>query len=180
MKKFTKIKTKRTHKFGKWYKVDVDEVITPSGTKGEYNVIKHDPFPIIIPIDEEGYIYFAKFHRYTTDFISIELPAGHSEGEKIIDAAKKELREETGLEAKIWKELSEIHVANGLADIKCVIFIAKKIKVVGKPIEMEDESIDKVLKYKFKEVKQLIANGEIKDESTIAAIAKADYLNELI
>jgi hypothetical protein len=42
MKKFTKIKTKRTHKFGKWYKVDVDEVITPSGTKGEYNVIKHN------------------------------------------------------------------------------------------------------------------------------------------
>ena len=179
MKKFKKVKTKKTYKFGKWYKVDVDEVITPLGTIGEYNVVKHDDFPIIVPVDESGNIYFAKFHRYTTDFVSIELPAGHSDGEEILDAAKRELREETGLEASSWKEIGDIHIANGIASIKAIVFIAKDLKVIGSPIEMEDESIDSVLKFKLSQVKDLIATGKIKDDITISAIAKAEYSGEL-
>lgn len=179
MKKFIKVKTKKIYNFGKWYRVEVDEVITPSGKIGEYNVVKHDNFPIIIPVDEHGKIYFAKLHRYTTDFVSIELPAGHSDGEKIIDAAKRELREETGLEANNWKEIGDIQVANGIASIKAVVFIAKELKRVGSPIEMDDESIDSVLNLSLEEVKKYIASGKIKDDITISAIAKAEYSGEL-
>jgi len=179
MKKFIKVKTKKTYEFGKWYRVDVDEVITPSGNIGEYNVVKHDDFPIIIPIDENGDIYFTKFHRYTTDFVSIELPAGHSDGEKIIEAAKRELREETGLEANFWKKIGDMHIANGIASITAVVFIAKDLKKVGKPIDMENESIDSVLKLNLNQVKNYIATGKIKDDITISAIAKAEYSGEL-
>lgn len=179
MKKFKKVKTKKTYQFGKWYRVDVDEVVTPSGAVGEYNIVKQADFPVIIPIDEKGNIYFTKFHRYTTDFVSIELPAGHSDGDEILDAAKRELREETGLEASSWKKIGDIHIANGIAAITAIIFVAKNIKKVGSPIEMEDESIDSILKLNLNQAKNFIATGKIKDDITISAIAKAEYSGEL-
>ncbi len=175
MKKFKKIRTKKSNKYGHWYRVDVDEVIMPSGKKGEYNVVRVSMFSTIIPIDKEGNVYFIKQHRYTIDQISIELPTGHGDGQKPLDAAKRELFEETGITSTDWTELGVIYEANGIGEIPGAVFVAKNVKKTSEPKEMDDEYIVDVLKMSVEEVKRMIKENKITDSVTISAFAKADY-----
>lgn len=175
MKKFKKVRTKKTHHFGSWYKVDIDEVVLPSGKIGEYNVVRLPKFPIIIPIDNNGNIYLVKQHRYTINQISIELPKGHADDQDLIDAAKRELLEETGFVANNWVELGVIYDGNGIGELPGTIFVAKDLKKKDTPKEMDNESISEVLKCSIKQVRQMITAGEITDTSTISSFAKADY-----
>lgn len=175
MKKFVKISTKKTYKFGHWYRVDVDKVILPSGKEGEYNVIRMPVFPVVVPLDENGNIYFVKQHRYTINRVSIELPMGHSDGQEIIDAAQRELLEETGLIAKKWNQLGKVYSANGIGEISGQVFVAENIVKVNEPEEMDEESISEVLRLGVSDVRSMIKEGIITDSLTISAFTLADY-----
>ena len=175
MKKFKKVRTKQTHQYGNWYSVDVDEVIMPSGEKGEYNVVRVPIFSIIITIDKDMNIYLVKQHRYTIDQISIELPMGHGNNQKPLDAAKRELREETGMISNDWIELGVIYNANGIGEVSGAVFIAKNVKKIDEPTETNNEFIIDVIKMSVKKIKQMIKDGKITDSITISSFAKADY-----
>lgn len=173
MKKWKKVKTKKIYKFGKYYRVEVDQVITPGGADGEYSVVKSNPHSIIIPIDNEGMIYFVKQHRYTTDQITIELPMGSTDGEDPLIAAKRELEEEMGLISDDWGDIGRIYVANGIADKIGYIFVARDVRFIENPIiDPLDKDLIEIVKYALGDVKKMIIDGIIDDADTISAIAK--------
>lgn len=180
MKKWKKVRTKSTHQFGKYYSVDVDQVITPGGKEGEYSVIRMKPFSIIVPIDKDGMVYFVKQHRYTTDQITIELPMGSTDGEDPLVAAKRELEEETGLVSDDWASLGEIHSAIGIAGIVGFVYLAKKVRTIDNPrVDPQDKDLIEVVKYPAKDVKKMIADGVINDSAAISALTKAIFSNNL-
>src|SRR5438067_11246803 len=85
-----------------WIRVREDEVIHPDGQPGIYGVVHYKNLAIgILAIDDEGYIYLVGQYRYPMDRYSWEIPEGGCpEGEEPLTAARRELQEETGLNAR--------------------------------------------------------------------------------
>lgn len=175
MKKWKKISNIEVYDCNGFYRVEKDQIITPSGKNGQYSVVKSDGFSVIIPIDKKGYVYMVKQHRYTIDEISLEFPSGGIEkGETPLMSAKRELEEETSLVAKKWFRKDYFYEANGLANIKGWVFLACDVEKTEFPQkDILDEELIELEKYSVQEIKEMISSGQINDSATICAFSIA-------
>lgn len=108
-----------------WISVREDEVIRPDGDAGIYGVVHYKNTAVgILPI-EDGHVYLVGQYRYPLESYSWEIPEGGCpEGEEPLEAARRELREETGLRAGSWEKLGEADLSNSVADERAVWFLA--------------------------------------------------------
>jgi 8-oxo-dGTP pyrophosphatase MutT (NUDIX family) len=84
----------------------------------------------IVPIDSEGFTYLVGQYRYTLNKYSWEVPEGGcsiESGESTLEAAKRELLEETGLVASEWTKLGEVYLSNSVSDEKAVMYLAQNL-----------------------------------------------------
>lgn len=166
-----KLSSKIVHQ-NPWFYVRKDAVIRPSGKRGEYNVVVTPKSVFIVAINEKKEVYLVGMFRYTTGMYSLEIPAGSSDGERPLLAAKRELKEEAGLTAKSWKLIGTFQVANGLLSEMGYVYLAQKLTEVPEN-EQSEEGIEEVLRVPFEKVLQMIADGKINDGQTITAVALA-------
>jgi 8-oxo-dGTP pyrophosphatase MutT (NUDIX family) len=153
----------------KWFKVQKDEVTRPDGNRGEYSFVINEPVVFIVPKDLDGNIYLVGQHRYPINEYSLEVPKGRTDGEPPLKAAKRELKEETGLTAKKWEKLGELYSANGLLREKAEVFLATELTQTGEN-EQEEEGIDQLIKLPLEKVLEMIQAGEIKDGQTLSSL----------
>ena len=159
-----------------WITVREDEVVHPDGRQGIYGVVESKPSIGIVAVTNENKIIFIELVRYTNQIPSIEIPAGGSDGEDIILAAKRELKEETGYTANKLKVIGKYYPMNGIFSEICYTIIATGLnKLLDN--EQREEGITKVYELSFGEVLEKINNGEITDGQTIASLMQAfNYL----
>ena len=93
-----------------WIKVEHHDVVNPAGNPGIYGTVHYKNIAVaILPIDHEGYTYIVGQYRYVLNSYSWEIPEGGCpEGEDPLNAAKRELQEETGLLAITWTPILEM------------------------------------------------------------------------
>ncbi len=156
----------------RWYHVRCDKVIQPNGEQGEYNVVVREPAVFIVALTENQEVVLINLYRYPTSTWSLEVPAGGSEGEGLLEAAQRELREETGFIAKSWKNIGEYQVFNGLTDELGYVFLAQDLRQTGDNNQHE-EGINAMQMVPLKEALHMIADGRIKDAQTIVALSYA-------
>jgi 8-oxo-dGTP pyrophosphatase MutT (NUDIX family) len=168
---WTKLSSKIVHQ-NPYYLVREDDVIKPDGSKGKYNVVVTKGAVFIAAVDHENNVYLERLHRYTNNNPSIEVPAGGTDGEDHLIAAKRELQEETGLKAKTWKYLGVMYPANGIMSEENHVYLATNLTQTKHNAQAE-EGISEILKLPFKRALQMIKNGEITDAQTIATLFKA-------
>ncbi len=153
-----------------WIIVKEDEVIRPDGSDGVYGVVSlKSPSVFVVPVDDDGNTYISLQERYTTQQESWEIAAGAIDGQSYIDAAKRELLEETGIQAESIEELITIHVSVGYSDHTGRICLATGLKKVSDELDPID-GILKVRKLPLTEVRDMILHGEITDGVTISSI----------
>jgi 8-oxo-dGTP pyrophosphatase MutT (NUDIX family) len=160
-----------------WIRVREDDVIRPDGAPGIYGVVHYKNKAIgVLPIDEEGHTYLVGQYRYTLDVYSWEIPeGGGAEGEEPIEAAKRELREETGLIARRWRTLGRAHLSNSVSDEEAIIFLATDL-VQGAADPEGTEKLE-LRRVKFEEALRMVADGEITDSLSVIAILRYAVLN---
>ena len=153
-----------------WFTVVEDRVINPGGGHSDYSVVHFKNKAIaIVPLDEEGNTWIVGQARYTLGTYSWELPMGGAPaGEEPIAAAKRELKEETGLTAKRWSQVLRLHTSNSITDEEGFVFVAGDLEE-GEPDFDETEDLQ-IRKLPLSEAVAMIGRGEITDAISVAAL----------
>ena len=170
MKNWKTIKSKVAFEC-KYLKILDEDFMLPNGKKHKYYILKRSDYYVVVIAKEGDYFYLIEQYRYTTKSKLLQAVAGAVEkGETLLQAAKKELKEEAGITAKKFKKLGWFYANYGLSNQKAVVFLAEDLKLgKQKPDEMEKAGGIKRKKLKISEVKKLIKSGKIKDLDTLSA-----------
>jgi len=168
--------TKTTVYDNAWISVSHREVLTPAKTEGIYGIVHFKNRAVgIIPIDENKNIWLVGQFRYALNEYSWEIPEGGAPiGEENLAAAKRELKEETGIVANKWTKILDFATSNSVTDELGVCYVAQGLKF-GK-MELEDTEDISVRKLPFEEAVNMIFKGEITDALTIMGLLAAKVL----
>ncbi len=133
-------------------------------------VVEHNASVGIIPITNNGEIVLIKQYRHAVDEYLIEIPAGKIENEENpIEAAKRELEEETGYRGELTP-LTQCYLAPGYDTEMMYLLIAKNIcKADNSLLKDDDENISNMI-VKLDDALCYCFNGYIRDCKTITAI----------
>ncbi len=134
-----------------------------------HDVIERDDTISVFPVTPENEVYLVRQFRYNFGKLTLESMSGFIEhGEAPLAAARRELKEETGIVAKQWKELSKYHLAASVLKTTNHLFLAWDLEQ-GIATPMEDEEI-KVVKFPIHEAVQMVMTGEINHSSTMIGL----------
>ena len=159
-----------------WITVTEDDVINPRGGKGIYGKVNFKGKAIaVIPLDEDANTWLVGQWRYTLNEYSWEIPMGGGALDvDILDSAKRELREETGLMATEWDCFLKMHTSNSVTDEVGYAFTARGL-TQGETDFDESEDLE-IRKLPFREAHQMCMEGKITDSLSLAAILKLGAL----
>ena len=146
--------------------VTEDHATDPSGFEIRRLIVRHGGSAVMMPVDARRRILLVRQYRLPVNASLWELPAGRLDpGEKPLQAAKRELEEETGYRAHRWKKLISFYPSPGYVSEKMTIFLATELTAgVAKP--MEDERIESRW-FSSRQVEQMIRSNKIQDGKTI-------------
>jgi ADP-ribose diphosphatase len=154
--------------------LDVDTVRFPDGSQGELEIIRHPGAAAVVPLasDRAGpdpTVLMLRQYRYAADGEIWEIPAGRLEpGELPESCARRELREEAGVEPGQLQRLTTIWTTPGFTDEAIHLFLATDLKASTQARE-PDEFID-VVPQPLSTVLAGIERGEVRDAKTVVAL----------
>lgn len=159
-----------------WIKLRKDQVLNPAGKNGQYTVTEFKKWAVgVIPLDENENTWIVGQWRYPFNKFTWEIPEGG--GDKAfspLEAGKRELLEETGIEAKEWDLILEMDLSNSATDEQAYIFVARQLNFYSpKPDEDEQLTIKKI---PFKHLFNEVIEGKHLDSLTVAGVLKLGFL----
>ena len=159
-----------------WLQVIHHSVINPSGGNGIYGKVHFKNKAIgVVPVDADKNTFLVGQYRFPINKYSWEIPEGGCpEHEISLEAAKRELLEETGLKAANWMQLGSSYLSNSVSDEFAEYFLATDLtQHQAEPEETEQLKLKKVpLEAAF----AMIDSGEITDTLSILALQKLQLL----
>ena len=159
-----------------WMEVREDHVINPGGGENQYGHVHFKNRAVaIVPLDAEYNTWLVGQERYTLDAWSWEVPMGGAPlSEEPLAAAKRELREETGLSAGRWTEIMRLHLSNSITDEIGYVYLAEDL-TEGETAFEETEALE-IRKLPLETAVQLARDGEITDAISVAALLRIGEL----
>lgn len=161
----------------KIYKAHVFEVEKikcelPDSRQRYYDLVRHGPAVVLVPVTEEGKILFVRQFRLGAEKELLELPAGMiNEGEDPDPAAERELQEETGYESLNIIKLGGFYASAGYCSEYLNIYLARDLK--WNPLPQDDDEFLSSIAMDIEEAYEAVDSGEIEDSKTIAALLMA-------
>ena len=158
---------------GKILHVYRDDIALPNGKPAERELIRHIGAVCVIPITDDGMAVMERQYRYPVGEVLLEIPAGKldSKDEDHEEAARRELAEETGYEARELIPLGKFYPACAYSDEAIWMYLAKGL-TGGQRHPDEDEFLDVEL-IPLTELVEMVLEGRIPDAKTQLAILKA-------
>ena len=154
---------------GKVFGIRRDEVVEPNGVRTTREMITHPGSVVVLPVLPDGRVLLIQQYRYAARQFLWELVAGRiDEGETTLQAAERELREETGYRAKSFRVFLELYPSPGFLEEKMYLLLAEGL-LPGKAEPEEDEKII-ARPYANKQLEEMIRKGKLGDAKTIAGV----------
>lgn len=150
---------------------DVERTVETNslGEEHERYIVSNVRGASVLALDDEENIYLVEQYRVPPDGVTLELPSGLIDpGEKPIEAAKRELREECGIVAKDWEYLFTPWLSPGFSTETTDIFVARNLSFCEQ--DFDDGELINVVKMPFSEFLVKVRLGEIFDSHTIATV----------
>lgn len=154
-----------------WMKVREDKVKRADGSKGNYGFVESPPSVLIVALTNKHEVYLIRQYRYTSNAYSWEIPGGGVDNQSIVEAAKRELQEETGLIANRWKKIGIFYALNNVTTEISHVFLATQLTLTRNHHKQE-ESIDRVRKIPFEKALEMIKRGKLTDAQSIVALSQ--------
>lgn len=159
-----------------WIAVDHHDVLDPSGAPSVYGTVHFKNLAVgIVPLDAELNTWIVGQYRFPLDTYSWEIPEGGSPRDvPPIEGAKRELREEVGLEAARWTEILHMHLSNSASDEEALLFVAQDLTEFPPRPDHDEELVQR--KLPFSELYDMVLRGEVTDSLTVAAVMKVQLM----
>lgn len=147
-----------------------DTMQIPNGNVVKWDLIDHKGAAAVVAVREDGKLLMVRQYRNALERETLEIPAGGLNGreEPTIDAAARELAEETGYSSTDLELLNSIYTTVAFCNEKIDIYLARNLKCGSQHLD-EDEYID-VEAWDLKDLIQMIYEGKIQDSKTICGI----------
>lgn len=155
---------------GKIISLRVDEVeVSKNGHHTRREVVEHGRAVAILAKDGDGKLLFVRQFRYPLNGELLEIPAGLMEpGEDPLEAASRELREETGYRAQKWTAMPAIWTSPGFCDEKIYVYLAEDLR--WDPLNPDDDEDISLLRYTDEEARALLDSTQAQDAKTLMAL----------
>lgn len=165
-------RSRRTAYDNPWITIWHDEVSRPDGEPGIYGVVHFANLAAgVVVLDEHDRVLLVGQHRYALDAWSWEIPEGGVTGaEAPLDGMRRELREETGVEAAEWIELARFHLSNSVTDEAGILYLATIVTHGASDPEPTEEIESRWLP--FDEALEMTLDGRITDAMTIIGLQR--------
>jgi 8-oxo-dGTP pyrophosphatase MutT (NUDIX family) len=153
-----------------WIAVREDQVIRPDGAPGIYGVVHFEHLAVgVLALDDEDHTWLVGQWRYPFEGYYWEMPEGGAHRDETpLQAAQRELREETGLVAAHWEQVGLSHLSNSVSDEVAIWFRATGLT----PGETEFDGTERLAlrRLPFSEALAMVLRHEITDAMTQLAI----------
>ena len=153
-----------------------DTVELPNGKSSVREVCLHPGAVAVIPLLPDGSVVMERQYRYAHKRVFLEIPAGklNFKDEPPLDAAKRELREETGATAEKYTYLGRLVPSPAILSEVIHLYLAEGLQFGERELD-EDEFLD-VETIPLARLYEMVMNGEIEDTKTQIAVLKTYML----
>ncbi len=156
----------------RWIQVNEDQVRRPDGEPGIYGVVHFRNRAIgVVAIDERDWVCLVGQYRYPLDRYSWEIPEGGGPLEEApLEAARRELQEETGLTAGRWQEILRADLSNSVTDEQAICFLATDLHAGSAAPEGTEQL--QLRWVSFAEALRMVQEGEITDALSVVGLQR--------
>jgi len=166
--KRAKILGSRTLYKGPVFSVRRDRVIEPGGIKVIRDVVVHPGSVVLLPVFRTGEILLVRQYRHAVGRFLWEFVAGRIDaGESPLEAARRELAEETGYTARRFRKLLDVFPTPGFLSERMVVYACTELSA-GAARPEDDERIE-ARRFTLREIERMMRTGRLRDAKTIAS-----------
>jgi len=161
-----------------WIRVTEFAATAPTGRPAQYGLVSFKNQAVaVLPLFDDGTTVLVGQHRLPAGDYSWEIPEGGSRvGGDPLEGAKRELAEETGLQAAEWHEVMRAQLSNSVTDEEMYGYLALGLSRARAGQEMDDTEALETVRVPFREALEAAMAGHIKDMLTVAMLLKAYHM----
>lgn len=153
---------------GRAFTIRRDRLRTPRG-ETRLDIVEHGGSVVLIPVDEDGKVYFVRQYRHAAGLELLELPAGVRQGDEPYEqCAARELREETGMAAASLERIGDFYLAPGYSTEFMAVFLATGL--TPDPLPADEDEFLQVERLPLAEALEMARTGQVPDAKSLAAL----------